>query len=173
MNQPWTFGDDIFDLYECQADAFINCSGKQLILYFPSSVDECANCVQDPMTGRSSAIFKEGGPVPFRNHTTCPVCAGEGRALLPPSAVMPCRIYWEPSSYKNLAVSSLESPDGIVRIIAYAIHSTQLQRATQIEIATGDPIMGNIKCKREGPPLPHGLRKDGQARYFQQRLRRI
>ncbi len=48
------------------------------LIYGNTNPTVCANCIFDPLTGRSSSIYLAGGPIPFANGQICPWCHGEG-----------------------------------------------------------------------------------------------
>ncbi|MCK5616010.1 hypothetical protein KAR91_79845, partial [Candidatus Pacearchaeota archaeon] len=83
----------LIDLHEWVSDSLID-NGKNCLLVYPQKHNECPNCSLDIDTGRSTSIYKPGGPIPFANYTICPYCSGEGRLHKPEEETIKCRVYY-------------------------------------------------------------------------------
>lgn len=59
-------------------DQLITSWGRSCLLVFQEGRTECPNCILDVDTGRSSGIYKSGGPQNFVYGMVCPVCNGRG-----------------------------------------------------------------------------------------------
>lgn len=160
----------IISEYEWIADEFIDGEfGCPCRLVFPPKFSECDNCVFDLKVGRSSNIYKSGGPISFQNHTICPRCQGRGRLSLPSTSNIRLRVYWEQRSWIDIGVP-IGNPDGIAMTIGYLSDLPALERADRIVLHTDLEDIRKYLVRREGEAVPHGLSKD---RYFIQYVRRI
>jgi len=160
----------IIDEYEWIADEFIDGEfGCPCRLIFPSKWSECTNCKIDLKTGRSSNIYKSGGPISFQNHTLCPMCNGRGREELPQTEDIRLRVYWDPRSWIDIGVP-IGNPDGTAMTIGYIANLPALERMDNIILHTDLINVRKYVMQREGEAVPHGLSKD---RYFIQYMRRV
>lgn len=68
----------LFDVYYEFVDDFNDQNfGITARLYYPPVRTECPNCYLNTMTGKSSNVYKAGGPISF-SAGLCPYCGGEG-----------------------------------------------------------------------------------------------
>lgn len=160
---------DLVKEYQYIMDSFIDDIniGHECKLIYPPKSSECNNCIFDIDTGRSSNIYKDGGPVPFANHTLCPVCGGEGRSVLSVEATIRLRVYYQPKDFLNIGIPSIKTKDGVIQAIGYLTDLPKLEMATEVIVDSDLESLKRIKCVREGTALPWGFGK----RYFIQFLR--
>jgi hypothetical protein len=162
--------DELIDCHEWMADAFIDDLGKSVKLVYPPKQSECPNCKLDPATGRSSNIYKAGGPVSFRNHTVCPWCEGKGRGMLPASETIQLRIYWDQKSWTKISGVDFKNPEGLAMTIGYMNDYPKLERADNTLLDSHIENIKRYQCVREGEAQPWGFRHN---RYFIQFFRRV
>lgn len=166
----FSIASDLLDTHESMSDAIIDDLGQDCALIYPASIVECDNCILDPSTGRSSGIYKTGGPVPFPNYTVCPRCGGEGREKIEETESITLRVYWEPKSWIKLGGVDFAQPDGLAMTIGYMTALPKIERAERILLNSDVQHMRRWTCEREGEAAPWGFR---QNRYFVQYVRRI
>lgn len=168
----------IIDEHEWIADEFIDGPfGKVCLLEYTQEDTECPNCFFDPITKRSTNIYKSGGPISFTNYTTCPHCGGAGRSSIAPTTEsIRLRVYWNKSKWGDLASDAKDSnplmgyPDADCRIIGYMTDLPKIERAAFILIQSAQEATRRWRCVREGEAAPHGFTGN---RYFQQMLKRV
>lgn len=162
---------ELVDEYQWLADSLLddtNVSQPCKLVYQPIS-SECPNCYLDPSTGRSSGVYKSGGPEPFQNLTTCPYCAGEGTSEVASSEEIRLRVYWRMADWIKIGIP-VDVPQATVQVIGYMTDLPKLERAVEIVVVNDMAGYREWKCKRKGEAVPHGI---GQDRYFIQFLERI
>jgi len=160
---------EIFDLHEWMADELIDGDiGVTCTLTYPSKQSECTNCIYDRNTERSSNIYKTGGPEPFENYQTCPICQGRGRLELPQTEQIRLRVYYEDSEWRKVGVKAA-SPDTIAVVIGYMLDLPKLEKANTLLLNDELAETRNYLCARNGEARPHGFREN---RYFIQELKR-
>ena len=158
----------IIDEYEWVADSFIDSMGIPCKLVYPPKMSECTNCYIDNTTGRSSNIYKSGGPLPFQNHQICPLCEGRGRLSLEETDNITLRVYWTPKDWYNIGLK-IESPDGVAMTIGYINDLPKIERADYIILNSNLESIRQYKVRRMGEAVPFGLK---QRRYFIQYVKR-
>lgn len=153
---------ELIDTHEWMADSLIDdVPGINCLLIYPNKQEECDNCILDHATGRSSGIFKTGGPISFANFQICPRCNGDGHYSSPITSIIRLRVYWEAKSFIDIG-AKIANPDGVVMLIGYMEDLPELERADKIQIQ-------EYIYTRQGEAVPHGLRRD---RYFIQYAKR-
>jgi len=160
---------EIFDLHEWVADEFIDGElGSDCTLIFPPKREECDNCLFDTHTNRSSHIYKTGGPIPFANYGTCPRCQGNGYLELPSEDSIRLRVYWEPSSWRDIGIK-VADPEHACVVIGYMVDLPKFERANTILLNDNVKGIRNYEVARDGEAYPWGFRRN---RYFHQVVRR-
>lgn len=169
----FTIPSAFFDTHEWVSDALLDSIvGYDCTLIYPPSFTECPNCLFDPSTGRSSRIYKDGGPVPFTNYTICPWCSDDGRLTVNHEETVQFRIYTQSSSWIKFPglTNLIEHPEGYAQIIGYLTDLPKVQRCIEIILYAHVENIQRIRCKTAGEAVPHGFRKN---RYFIQMVQRI
>jgi len=160
---------EVFDTHEWVTDEFIDGEiGSTCTLAFPAKREECDNCVYDPHANRSANIYKAGGPISFQTHGTCPRCQGRGLLELPQTDSIRLRVYWEPSSWRDIGIK-VADPTGLCMVIGYMVDLPKLERANTVLINDELANIRNYNCAREGEAQPWGFRRN---RYFVQMMKR-
>jgi hypothetical protein len=161
---------ELIDEHEWMADFLLDGeTGHTCTLYYPSKPTECDNCLIDPSTGRSSHIYKVGGPIPFQNYTVCPRCGGSGRNVLPQTEEISLRVYWNSKDWIDVG-PKFDVADGVAMTIGYMTDLPAMEKAEKILLNTDVQEMRRWLCERMGEAVPHGFR---QKRYFIQYVKRI
>ena len=158
----------IIDAHEWGADSFIDTLGKTCTLIYPAKVTECSNCYYDARTGRSTGIYKTGGPNPFPNNSFCPICGGEGRITAEVTESVKLRVYWNSKDW-HMVANTIENPEGVAQAVGYMSDLSKIERAKEIILDSHVSSTREFRCVREGEAVPWGFRHD---RYFLQFFRR-
>lgn len=162
---------ELIDEHEWMADELIdNPSISSLCtLVYPPTQTVCPNCYFDPTTGRSSGVYKSGGPKEFQDFSICPWCGGEGKGSLPNTANIRMRVYWRPQDWINIG-ANIQVPASTVQVIGYMSDLPELEKALTIIVNADVSWIRQWECQRMGEAVPHGFRKN---RYFIQFLERV
>lgn len=132
------------------------------LLYDSSSFTECINCVIDPISHKSSCLYKAGGPLVFSDGQICPYCRGLGG------------VYAENFDLSNLLVifdykywigfnSKIHSPDGLVQTISKLEDYSKIKTCNKIIIDTNIYNYTENLFQRNSDPEPCGF---GESSYF-------
>jgi len=160
----------VISSHEQIVDSLISSNiGQDCQLVYPVTKNSvCPNCIYSPRQKKSSNIYKEGGPVPFENHTICPWCGGEGRSSRAVKENIRLRVYWTSKDWS--ITGAVENPDTAVMIIGYMYDLPKVEKCDTILLNKNLSPYRKWICEREGEAVPWGLSQD---RYFAQMLRRV
>jgi hypothetical protein len=126
--------------HEWISDSLID-NGKNCKLVYPQKDEECSNCYLDVDTGKSTSIYKAGGPISFTNYTICPHCQGEGRLYTAEEETIKCRIYYNSKYFMSVEnyvrQNNVKIEDDVVQIVTYMTNVSKIERA-QYLIADSD-----------------------------------
>lgn len=166
----FTIPTAIIDDYHWLADSLIDDTdiGTLCRLIYPPIPSECPNCIVDPVTGRSSSIYKTSGPISFTNHTTCPWCGGEGRRLEPSTEDIRVRVYFNPKDFQMVA-GDIQVADGVAQVIGYMSDLAKMSRAEKIILYVDQVDIKQWTCSQVREPVPWGFGN----RYFIMFVKRI
>src|SRR5688572_28517464 len=133
---------ELYDEHEWMTDYLLDGElSTTCSLVYPPTDSECPNCIFDPAMGRSSNIYKPGGPIPFTDHTVCPWCGGQGRKIEDVRESIKLRVYWGGmevnAAMKQFSkMSSFDVPDGLIFIIGYMYDLPKFERAASVLVNT-------------------------------------
>jgi hypothetical protein len=160
----------VFDTHEWMTDFLLDGdTGHECTLYYPDKNTECDNCHFSSRIGRSSGIYKTGGPIPFPAHGTCPRCGGRGRLSLPQTDTIDLRIYWETRFWIDIGVK-FNASNNIAMTIGYMVDLPKMEKADKVLLNSSQQYIRRWMCQRAGEAIPHGFRRN---RYFIQYVERI
>lgn len=153
----------LLDLHEkyvddmLNSDLGVNCQ----VLYLPK-MTPCANCLINPIGNKSSNIHRTGGPVPFPQNSTCPMCNGQGykQEIVIDNLVM--QIYTNPKDWVDIGVK-IRNPDGLVQCKGFMSDWPKMRNANQIKINIDIPQYMDTTYVLFGEGIAHGFRNN---RYF-------
>ena len=132
------------------------------LIYENSAFNECINCKIDPISHKSSNIYKNGGPLSFQDGQICPYCRGLGG------------VYEQAYDIKNLLVlfdykywvnfnSKVHSPDGLVQTISKLEDYPQIKNCNKLIVDTDIQNYTESYYQRNSEPQPAGF---GDSSYF-------
>jgi len=145
---------NLVDIFQDNIDALINQLGKNVILEFTPNRTACINCINDPVSDRSTGIFIQGGPRPFARGQQCPWCKGRGFLLTPVTECIKGLIKWQPRDAQKYGIS-LSDFQGIVRLKTFLKFGDDIIRA-QSAIMDND-IIGQLKMRVKLIRGPYGI----------------
>jgi hypothetical protein len=151
------------DIFNEAMDSLLSSEfAKGCTLYLPPISTQCPNCLQNPNTGASIAVYNGFGPIPFQNGSICPVCNGQGYSKVSQSVNATVLIYWDKSSIAK-AGWPLEIPDDTVLISGFLTDLPNFLKAERIQMYNGADGYPEYLFERAGDQIPRGL---GKNRYF-------
>lgn len=100
MGKLFTITNAVRQVVANALDDFITELGKECQLVYPGKWTPCANCVADPIGNKSSNFWRHGGPAPFPNGTTCPMCNGQGRREEEQTEILTFSCDWQPKPFQ-------------------------------------------------------------------------
>jgi hypothetical protein len=95
---------DLSDIISGAAEAFddiLNNNGTDCLLIYQGILEQCANCVYDPIGKKSAGRWRSGGPLSFSSGTICPACGGAGTRTTEYSETIKMTIDWHLSGEKG------------------------------------------------------------------------
>ena len=167
--KSFSIPSSVISSHEYIVDALISGgTGQDCQLVYPITKNSvCPNCIYSPRQKKSSNIYKNGGPVPFENHTICPWCGGEGRSSRAIKETVRLRVYWSPKDWS--ITGPVANPNTSVMIIGRIYDLPKIEKSDTIILNKDLSVYKKWMCERAGEAVPWGLAQD---KYFAQMLRR-
>ena len=123
-------------------------------VYMGTKWSECANCRVNPISGRSTSVYRSGGPVPFSG-SVCPVCNNNARIPDQSTETIYMCVLW---NYKDwIGGIQTNSPEGLVQTISKLDTLDNIKRATEVVVDTDIENYVKHVFEREGEPNMCGL----------------
>ena len=162
----------IIQTHEAVSDFLID-NGKNCLLVYPQKSTPCPNCINDVDTGKSTGIYKSGGPIVFTNYTLCPYCNGEGRQYEASEETVKCRVYYNSKFFMSNkdydSRGNINIDKDTVQIVTYMTNLSKFERAEFLIVDSDISTSKKYRCQPLSPPLPHGFNHN---RYFIQYWKR-
>lgn len=131
----------------------------QCKLYFENTkLEDCPNCIYDPITRKSSNRFQPGGPIPFVVGQICPYCAGSGNLSYSQEETVYLGII-KPVFFggSSLELTNVNFVDGMIQSLSGIDLYAKLKNASHIIIDTNLTTITNSKFIRVKDPIPVGF----------------
>lgn len=126
------------------------------IVYENSAKEECINCEIDPLSKRSSGIYKSGGPVPFTDGNICPYCGGIGFLQSSKEECVNLLVLFDYKTWINFK-SDVKAPDGMIQTICGIDLLPKIKNANRLIVDNNlNGLTRNI-FTRDSDPEPAGL----------------
>lgn len=132
------------------------------VVYGGSKFEVCENCVYDPIGKKSANKYVAGGPMPFRNGSTCPVCQGTGggvRETITTETIYLCVIF-DHKKWLNVSDEVLKSPESYAQTLCKNDYISKLVKAKEIVLNTDFEPRDRHTFQRVGDPKPVGFGSD-------------
>lgn len=126
------------------------------LIYENSGKTECSNCEIDSLSGRSSNMFKVGGPVSFLNGQMCPVCGGDGYKFESKEEDINLLVLFEYKYWINFN-SNINSPEGMIQTICSTEFLPQVKAANRLLVDSNLTGLTRNYFVRSSDPQPAGL----------------
>ncbi len=149
----------LITIYQDRIDALINQLGKNVRLIFDPVIDPCPNCLYDTLRKRSTGIYRDGGPRPFKRGRQCPYCKGHGLLETSVEKCIKCLVKWSPKELANYGIA-VENRRGIVRLKTFLTSIGDIIGAKTAIIDYDQITTVKLKVRKIKGPTPVGLRED-------------
>lgn len=119
MAKIFSLTDDIKQIAEFAIDDLIDQLGKTCRLIYPPIASPCVNCLFDPIGNKSSNTWTNGGPIPFENGSTCPMCDGSGLHFNSMTKDIKVLVANSPKDFFQKLPAHIQLPDGSIQTKGY------------------------------------------------------
>lgn len=126
------------------------------LIYEGSKFTECPNCVPDPISHKSSSIYKVGGPIVFADGQICPYCHGMGVDYSESSDIINMLVLFDYKNWINFNYR-IHSPEGLVQTISKFTEYTKIKKCNKIIIDTNIQNYTESYFIRNSEPEPCGF----------------
>lgn len=126
--------------------------------YENTKLQDCPNCIYDPISKKSSNQYQAGGPVPFLTGQICPYCAGIGSLSFSSEEKVYLGII-KPVFFggDNLEINNVNFVDGKIQSLCAIEYYAKLKNASSIEVDTNLLNITMSKFVRYKDPIPVGF----------------
>lgn len=151
----------VFDKYYEITDSLNNELGVNCTLYFIPAQIPCDNCENNPVTGKSTGIYKSGGPISFSG-TFCPRCNGEGFYTTEESEVIKMRCYFDRNSWLKAGLNFIASDTSAITY-GFIEDLPKIRKANSVILNSDQSAYNATRYSLLGEPVLHGFKKN---KYF-------
>lgn len=138
-------------------DELIDLLGKDCVLVYPPQIQQCANCVLDPIGKKSRNIYLNGGPMPFLMGSVCPLCYGEGYKSIEISETVKMIIETKSLPYdKYNNLSAVRLPRGTITSLCYITYLPKIKTCSYMVPHTQIEGFGNTVYRLSGDVISDG-----------------
>lgn len=151
--------DGFKNLYNSMIDELLRANSLSLpckLIYEGSKFSECVNCHIDPISHKSSNLYKSGGPITFADGQICPYCHGMGGEYQENYEVLNMMILFDYKYWINFN-AKIHSPEGLVQTISKFSDFAKIKSCNQIIIDTNTQNYTESYYQRNSEPQPCGL----------------
>ncbi len=168
MVSPFSIPTSLIKKFQDGVDAMIDKLGKNCQVRYHGKVEDCPNCIFDPIGNKSSNRHQAGGPIAFPRGTVCPMCMGSGKRIFTQTEVIKMIVEWNPRDFQRFNIN-VDSPDAVAKTTTYARYTDELERAEEIIIDSDKAGIRPYKCKRLREPQLTGLKESRYVIAYWQR----
>jgi len=126
-------------------------------LVYPERRERCGNCITNTIGGRSTNLYRTGGPISFSRGTICPLCGGRGFKLIENKETVNLRIYHDRKSWVNIGLE-VDIPNNAIQTVGYMSDYPKLTKAKELLVDIGS--YNQMRYKRSGEPIPQGFKQN-------------
>lgn len=148
-----TFNDAINALLE---DTALTVPCK--LVFENTKLQDCPNCLYDPITKKSSNQYQAGGPLQFVNGQICPYCGGLGSLSYSSDEILYLGII-KPVFFgmDQLELNNVNYVDGMIQSLSSINFYAKLKSASYIIVDTNLENLTINKYVRHRDPIPVGF----------------
>lgn len=132
------------------------------LIYEGSEFYECSNCFMDPVSGKSSNIYKNGGSIFFADGQICPYCRGLGGLHGQAQDLIDLMVIFNYKYWLNFN-SKVHSPDGFIQTINKLVDYPKIKKCSKLIVDTKISNYTKNYYQRNSDPQPAGF---GDSSYF-------
>ena len=150
------------DLFNTMIDSMLEENGMSTpckVVFENSGKQECPNCEIDPLTKRSSSIYKTSGPVPFIKGQICPYCGGEGYLFNSNEEDINLMVVYDFKYWVSFK-SDIKAADGMIQTISPMSTIAKIRGANKLIVNTSLSGITRNEYTRHSDPEPAGLGRD-------------
>ena len=133
---------------------------KTCTLVYPAKREQCTNCTSSSFGGRSTSVYRVGGPQSFAYGEICPLCDGEGFKSVETTEDVEMRVYWDTRHWLKID-ASVDVPDGSIQTIGLMTDFPKINKADHI-IPQDGSIQNHqtLKFRKIGESYPQGFKQN-------------
>lgn len=159
--------DQLKNTFNMAIDAILSQKGLtvpcKLIYSGQTTPNYCNNCVFDPITKLSSAIYNGTGPSPFPEYSVCPTCLGHGLLFVDSSETIYIATIFDSKYFIGISQDTAKIADSLAQTLCSIEYLTKLRNATEILFDISIEKYGPYRYERYSDPMPLGF---GSSRYI-------
>lgn len=128
-------------------------------LYYENTrLQDCPNCIYDPISRKSSNQYEQGGPVPFLSGQICPYCGGVGSLSFSSEEKLHLGII-KPVFFggDSLELNNVNFVDGMIQSLCSIEYYAKIKNASSIVVDTNLSNITISKYVRHKDPVPVGF----------------
>lgn len=146
-------------------DDLITEFGRECRLVYPAVWAACPNCMYDAIGQKSTNRWRTGGPMPFANGTTCPICTGTGKKASEETDTVTLKLEWEPSKFwYPVPGADIRVPGSICQTKGYVSDLPKVLRCDHVILDVNlQPVISTTFRMIKTPISPGNIIQD---RYF-------
>jgi hypothetical protein len=128
------------------------------LIFENTKLNDCPNCIYDPITRRSSSLYEAGGPIPFVDGQICPYCNGVGSLSFSSEETVYLGII-KPVFFgmDKLSLEDVNFVDGMIQSLCSIDLYAKLKNASVIIVDNNLLNLTNSKYIRYRDPIPVGF----------------
>lgn len=147
-------------------DDIVNVFGRPCKLYYPPKlVENCPNCVLDPIGQKSSNKWLNGGPMPFPNGSICPFCHGVGGRAEETFITVQMVVHFNPAKFGETKVDALRLANGVIKTGGFIKDLPQVMKCSYLVPDATLEGYGHYKYRLGGEAISSN--NIIQGRYFE------
>lgn len=127
------------------------------LIYENTKLQDCPNCIYDPITKRSSNQYQVGGPISFISGQICPYCAGAGSLSFSKEEEIYLGII-KPVFFgsDSLDLNNINFVDGMIQSLCLIDYYAKIKSASHLILDTNLLNITNSRFIRNKDPIPVG-----------------
>lgn len=127
------------------------------LVYENTKLQDCPNCIYDPITKKSSNQYQTGGPVFFVDGQICPYCVGNGSLSFSKEEQIYLGII-KPVFFggDSLELNSVNFVDGMIQSLCDIAYYAKIKSAAYLILDTNLTTITNSRFVRNKDPIPVG-----------------
>ena len=126
-------------------------------LVYPEKRERCGNCITNTIGGRSTNLYRTGGPISFNRGSICPLCGGRGFKLIESQETIQLRIYHDRKTWVNIGLE-VDIPNNAIQTVGYMSDYPKLTKAKELLVDIGGH--NHVRYKRLAEPFVQGFKQN-------------